>query len=234
MLRHAFVALLALMPCAPLCADPAPPDLARLLDAMAAPYLHRAAFLDHLEAALGQFQPTLAQAVPSPAEGDGYFWAIEARFGLPMEETRAPGGVVTCARYGRITLERLQLVPSSDPQVFPMMRQAAILHDDASAWPEQAVARLVCLITWDDARRVAPLDRHVVLAQLSSRFAAVSEDPDPAEVPGGVRVFGPGGYLIEALTGPATLTHVMDRAGISQTGTHQLILLRSYLLGGGA
>lgn len=225
--------VLSLLSASPMRADPVAPDLAALLSAMDRADAPRAAFLDRLDAALDRFQPAMEAPLPAAAEGDGYFWAIEARFGLSMAGTRAPGGVLTCARYGRITLERLQAVPSSDPAVFPLMRQAAILHDDAQAWPEQAVARLACLITWDDARRVAPLDPAGVLSLLADRFSRISHGPDPGEQPGGVRVFGPGGYVISARDGPADLIRVVDRAEISQTGTHQLIVLRSYLLGGG-
>ena len=141
---------------------------------------------------------------------------------------------MTCARYGRLTQERLQELPSSDPRVFPLMRQAAILHDDASAWPEAAVARLVCQVTWDDGRRVAPLERTAVEQVLADRFTHVISTADPAERPGSVRVFGPGGYVIEGQGGPADMIRVVDRAEIRQVATHQLILLRSYLLGGGA
>jgi hypothetical protein len=49
-----------------------------------------------------------------------------------------------------------------------------------------------------------------------------------------VRVFGPGGYVIEGQGGPADMIRVVDRAEVRQVATHQLILLRGFLLGGGA
>ena len=225
--------LMLVLLAAPLRADPAPPELAALLDIVAAPYQQRDAVEQQLAVALPLFAPVPEPARPGPTEGDLYFWSLEGRFGLQIEGTRAPGGVVTCARYGRVTLDRLQNLPSSDPRVFPLMRQAAILHDDASAWPEQAVARLVCLVTWDDGRRVAPLDRVAVEQVLNDRFTTVASGPDPAERPNSVRVFGPGGYVIEAQGGPTDMLRLMDRAEVRQVATHQLILLRGFLLGGG-
>jgi hypothetical protein len=89
-------------------------------------------------------------------------------------------------------------------------------------------------VTWDDGRRVAPLERDTVEELLSDRFAMVLSRPDPAERPGSVRVFGPGGYVIEGQGGPADMIRVVDRAEVRQVATHQLILLRGFLLGGGA
>ncbi|MGI3184893.1 hypothetical protein [Nioella aestuarii] len=227
------ILMLTLAAC-PLRADPVPPDLAALLDIMGAPFQPREAVAMQLAEALPLFSPLPEPAAPSPTEGDLYFWSVEGRFGLPIEGVSAPGGLVTCARYGRITLDRLQELPSSDARVFPLMRQAAILHDDATAWPEAAVARLVCQVTWDDGRRVGPLAGDAVQLILSEQFTTVRVIADPAERPASVRVFGPGGYVIEGQGGPSDMVRVIDRAEVRQVATHQLILLRSYLLGGGA
>jgi hypothetical protein len=234
MLRLTAPLLTLVLLIAPLRADPVPPDLGALLDIAEAPFQQRDAVERQLAGALPQFSPSPEPAQPGPTVGDLYYWSLEGRFGLHIAGTNAPGGFVTCARYGRITLDRLQELPSSDPRVFPLMRQAAILHDDASAWPEQAVARLVCQVTWDDGRRVAPLERDTVEELLSDRFAMVLSRPDPAERPISVRVFGPGGYVIEGQGGPADMIRVVDRAEVRQVATHQLILLRGFLLGGGA
>lgn len=234
MLRRLLHALILLpLPTGVALADPVPPDLAALLDIVDAPYQQRDLVLSQLEEALPLFVPLQEQPLPATARSDPYFWSLEGHFGLPIEGALAPGGFVTCARYGRFTLERLQELPSSDRRVFPLMRQAAILHDDATAWPEAAVARLVCLVSWDDGRRVAPLDRDAAELVLSSRFAGVVSTPDPAERPNSVRVFGPGGYMIEALSGSDGPIRFFDRAEIQQVATHQLILMRSFLLGGG-
>lgn len=234
MLRLIPTFLMLTLAACPLRADPVPPDLAALLDIMAAPFQQREAVAAQLADALPLFNPLPEPVAPGPTEGDLYFWSVEGRFGLPVEGVHAPGGLVICARYGRVTLERLQDLPSSDARVFPLMRQAAILHDDAGTWPEAAVARLVCQVTWDDSRRVAPLARDAVQATLSNRFSTVLVTPDPAERPASVRVFGPGGYVIDGQGGPSDMIRVIDRAEVRQVATHQLILMRSFLLGGGA
>lgn len=233
MLRLTAPLLMLALLTGPLRADPPPPDLGALLDIAEAPFQQRDAVERQLAEALPLFTPMPEPAQPGPTLGDLYYWSLEGRFGLHIEGTNAPGGFVTCARYGRITLERLQELPSSDPRVFPLMRQAAILHDDASAWPEQAVARLVCQVTWDDGRRVAPLSVVAVVAELQTVFDDVVTRPDPRERPGETRVFGPGGYQVAGGGAAENSFFQLDLFEIDQLATHHQILFRSFLIGGG-
>ena len=180
--------------------------------------------------------PQAGLAAPSPPEltaPDPFYWAISGRFGPSLEGARAPGGVVSCARYGLITREALAARRSTDPQVFPVWQQALILSDDAAAWPEQAVARLACSITWDDGRRVAPVPRARAEAALRPLFDSVAAGPDPRERPGQTRVFGPGGYRVAGQGTVATMTYRIDLFEVDQLATHHQILFRSFLMGGG-
>ena len=213
-------------------ADPPAPGLATLTELSTAPYLSRPAFLDRLSEALPRLIPGPA-TTPAPAEGDPYWWAIEARFGEPMDDVRAPGGVVLCARYGRLTQEAMAQLSSTEPGAFQLWQQAVILSDDAVAWPDAAVARLACSITWDDGRRVAPLAPGPARETLLTLFDAVTLGPDPRERPGQVRVFGPGGYRMAADGRVEDTGFQLDLFEIEQLATHHLILFRSYLMGGG-
>lgn len=224
----AFMALFA----TPLAAQPVPPDLEELTDIAAQPYLTR----DEVVARLGLALPDFLAAPPDQprmTETDPFFWAIRGRFGPPLQGAPAPGGVVACARYGRLTLEALALRQSTDPDVFPVWQQALILPDDAEAWPGPAVARLACAITWDDARRVAPLAAQEVSEVLDALFDAVTHRPDPRERPGQTRVFGPGGYRIAAVGAVENSLFRLDLFEVDQLATHHQILFRSYLIGGG-
>ncbi len=228
-----YVMLLALVLCSRALADPVPPDLSEVMRLARQPFLDRDAAAEILDSALPEFEAEAVSSRARPTEGDPYFWALSGHFGPPLAESAAPGGVATCARYGQETLAYLQQRPSSDPAVFPLIQRAVILHDDAAAWPEGAVARLVCAITWDDMRRVAPLALSEVDRVLQDMFERYSSGPDPSEEPDSVRVFGPGGYVVLARDGPSDLTVHVDMAHVMQLATHQLILFRSYLMGGG-
>ena len=115
---------------------------------------------------------------------------------------------------------------------FAVMQQALILSGDDENWPVGAVARLACALTWDDSRRVAPLTRAEVLTALEG-FGAVEVQPDP-NAGARVRVFGPGGYRIEARGGPVTANMRLDAIWVDQLATHQQLRFRSFLMGGGS
>ena len=213
-------------------AQPVVLDAGGLRDAALVPYLERAAYLDLLVDTIDGFQPDPARRVPGLAEGDIYFWSITGRFGADMTGSDVPGGILTCARYGLETRDRLAAIRLSDPAAFPVMRQALILSDDIAAWPEGAVARLACALTWDDGRRVAPMAEDEVVAVLEG-FASVETRADP-RADAAVRVFGPGGYRITGRGGPRDAIVVLDAIWVDQLATHHQFRFRSFLMGGGS
>jgi len=215
-----------------LAAAPAAPDLPALVRLATQPYLAQPA----VEARLATILPDLRLAshpVPDLTALDPFYWAISGRYGAPLVGAPAPGGVVTCARYGLITAEALAPRRSTEPEVFPVWQQALILSDDARAWPDDAVARVACSITWDDARRVAPLSAANTEDALSELFEIVLSGPDPRERPGQTRVFGPGGYRVAGQGPVGDSTFRIDLFEVDQLATHHQILFRSFLIGGG-
>jgi hypothetical protein len=226
--------VLIFMLCLPgaLRAQPVVLEAAAMRGAALAPYLGRQGFLDLLAGAIDGFVPEPARRVPGLAGDDIYFWSISGRFGADMAGADVPGGILTCARYGLETRDRLAAIRLSDPAVFPVMRQALILSDDSAAWPEGAVARLACALTWDDGRRVAPMARADVLAVLEG-FETVATRPDP-RAEAATRVFGPGGYRIAGRGGPADAVVVLEAIWVDQLATHQQFRFRSFLMGGGS
>jgi hypothetical protein len=216
----------------PLAAEPVRLDLGEIRDLAMAPHLDEAAFSARLEGLIGGYAPEPAQPVPGPARNDLFFWSLSARFGTALEGSTVPGGVLTCARYGLDVRARMAERDLSAAAGFAVMQQALILSGDDENWPVGAVARLACALTWDDARRVAPLTRAEVLAALEG-FAAVEVQPDP-NAGARVRVFGPGGYRIEARGGPVTANMRLDAIWVDQLATHQQLRFRSFLMGGGS
>jgi len=212
--------------------QPVAPDLPQLVTLATEPYLGREAVAARLEAILPQASLD-ASPPPDLTAPDPFYWAISGRFGPPLDGASAPGGVVACARYGLITREAMAARRSTDPEVFPIWQQALILSDDAPAWPEPAVARLACSITWDDGRRVAPLSMAQAEAALRPLFDSVTAGPDPREHPGQTRVFGPGGYRVAGQGRVATASYRLDLFEVDQLATHHQILFRSFLMGGG-
>lgn len=213
-------------------AQPSAPDVTGLLAIATRPFLARTEVETRLAESLPDLD-LLPLTTPDLASPDPYYWAISGHFGPPLSGVQAPGGVVACARYGRMTLDALAPRRSAGPEAFPVWQQAVIQSDDARAWPEQAVARVACSITWDDGRRVAALGRTEAEATLSTVFEEVSSAPDPRERPGQTRVFGPGGYLLAGQGPVEDSTYRLDLFEVDQLATHHQILFRSYLLGGG-
>lgn len=224
--------LLLLLPAA-LRAQPLELDPAALRDAALLPYLERSAYLELLADTIDGFRANPARRVPGLAGDDIYFWSVTGRFGADFAGASVPGGILACARYGLETRDRLATIRLSDPAAFPVMRQAMILSDDRDAWPDGAVARLVCALTWDDGRRVAPMAEAEVLAVLGG-FETVETRPDPRAGVGGLRVFGPGGYRITARDGPSDGTVVVEAIWVDRLATHQQFRFRSFLIGAGS
>lgn len=226
------VLLCFLLFCSPVRADPVRLDLTGLRALAMAPHLDRAGFSARLAEVMDGHDPEPAQPVAGPARNDPFFWSLSARFGAALEGSTIPGGVLTCTRYGLELRDRVAGRDLSAAAGFAVMQQALILSDDAQSWPVGAVARLACALTWDDARRVAPLARAEILAALEG-FETVAEHPDPS-AGAEVRVFGPGGYRIEARGGPVTVNMRLDAIWIDQLATHHQLRFRSFLMGGGS
>lgn len=213
-------------------AQPMTLDAGALRNAALIPFLERGAYLDLLTEIVEGFTPNPVLRVPGLADDDIYFWSVSGRFGADLAGSTVPGGILTCARYGLETRDRLAAARLSDRAAFGVMRQALILSDDRAAWPEGAVARLACALTWDDGRRVAPMAEAELRAALDG-FETVESRPDP-NAEARVRVFGPGGYRIVARDGPADAVVVLDAIWVDQLATHQQFRFRSFLMGGGS
>ena len=234
MARLILLALVLILPAAGQ-AQPVVLEPAALLDLARRPYLDRAAMRDRLAGGLGGFVADRPAPVPALVAGDPFYWALAGRFGAPLPvETGVPGGLAICARYGLETRDLLAGMGLSDPRAFALLRQALILADDAAAWPEGAVARLACSITWDDARRVAPLSGEGVRALLDPVFDTVQGRIRQVPEAEGPRVFGPPDYRIGATGGPRDAAVFLESVRIERLATHQRIRLRAFLMGGGA
>lgn len=226
-----------LLPVSAAKADPVTLDPDAVLALSEAPWSDRARFLDDLDTALGGMtveRPRLPQA---DRDRDPFLWSIAGRFGAPLAGVATPGGIVVCARYGLATRDRMAEMGLSDPETFLLLGATIAASDDAAVWPEAAVARLSCMITWDDTRRVTILPEEPVRAALSARFAEVARIGD-AEFHGAgwqdyAPVFGAEGYRYAATAGRRDSVTVLDSALVERRVSHQRILFRSFLLAGG-
>jgi hypothetical protein len=218
-------------------ADPVVLDPAAVLALAAEPWQDRAGFLARLQAVLGPLTVDPPQLPAAAEEADPLLWSVTGQFGAPLPGTRTPGGIFACARYGLATRDLLAASRMSDPAVFRLFGATQPARDDAAAWPEAGLARLACMITWDDTRRVAIIPEGAALAAMAGRFASVTRSGD-AELYGPdwrnyAPQFGEDGYRIEGRAGTATSVLVLDRALIDLRVGHQVIRFRAYLLNGG-
>lgn len=238
----AALALIAAAAVAPVSAqEPLPPapvalDLGQLLDLAEQPWLDRAAFLQGLQGPLSAVTVDRVPVTEAMRRADPWLWSIVGRFGTPLAGTDRPGGIVVCARYGVDTRDRLAATPLSGPEGFLLFGATLAAPDDASVWPEEAVARLSCMLTWDDARRVAIVPRRVARDTWQARFGAVSENDDAARRAAGAAdlFFGPEGYRVAGGGGGTPNVVLVESAMIERRPAHQRLVFRSFLLGGGA
>ncbi len=202
-----------------------------------APWLGRDALLDQLAVDLWGFRPDRPRLDVGLVPEDPYLWAITGGFGAARTASDVPGGILACSRYGTATRDILTASSLTDPVAFQLMGATMAAFDDASAWPEGAVARMFCMLTWDDETRVAILDEQQVLPLLQVQFADVTRTGD-AEHYGAnwqdyAPIYGARGYLLEARAGPRTAAVQVDRMRVELRVTHQRITFRAFLMGGG-
>ena len=200
------------------------------------PWRDRAGFVTRLEEVLG---PVIVDRSPLPDrldETDPFLWSLTGRFGAPLAGSSVAGGIVTCSRYGIPTRDRLAATTLSDPEVFTLFAALQPAADDVAAWPEAGLARLACLLTWDDTRRVAIIPEAAARAAAAAQFATVTRtgaaEHDGAQ-PGFAPVYDDSGYRIEGQDGAGTSVVVYDHARIDLLVSHQTIRFRAYLLNGG-
>lgn len=200
-------------------------DLDAVLDLAEAPWRDRAGFARDLRGAL---QGT---AFDRPGGGgpvalhDPFLWTIAGRFGdAPGMASGRAGGVVRCARYGLETRDLLREAELSDPSIFVLFSATLAAHDDAKVWPEEAIARLSCMITWDDPRRVAILDQVTAQRAIDARFRRLTTRESSADR---------SGYSVLGRDGEADGTVWVESARIERGPAHQAIRFRAFLLNGG-
>jgi hypothetical protein len=201
------------------------------------PWRDRRSFVDALDAALGGLKldmPRLAEAV---REDDPFLWSVMGRFGAEVPGLRSSGGIVACSRYGLSTRDRLAETNLSDPSVFAIFGATQAAPDDADVWPETGVARLACIITWNDTRRVAILPEAAARAALVSRFDSVTRNGDREALGEDWQSrpprFGPDGYQLIGRDGPSDSVVAVESARIELRVAHQQIRFRAFLLNGG-
>jgi hypothetical protein len=210
--RRLFACLLALLSIASASASraeaPVVVDPAAIIALAGEPWRDRQGFVEVLEGALGGLEldmPRLPEAVRGE---DPFLWSVMGRFGAAVPGVRSSGGIVTCSRYGIATRDMLAERNLSDPAVFAIFGATQAAPDDAEVWPETAVARLACVVTWNDTRRVAILPEAPAFAALAARFERVIRRGDREVLGEDWRdrpaVFGPGGYQLIGERGPAT------------------------------
>lgn len=219
-------------PLAPVTLDPA-----AIVGLALLPWQSREGFLQLLDGALSGVtveRPRLPEGVRAD---DPWLWSIAGRFGTPVPGIGTPGGIVVCARYGIETRDLMAQSSLSDPGVFMLLGATLAASDDAQVWPEGAIARLSCMMTWDDTRRVAILPPEPVQAALEAQFARVARSGD-AEFYGErwqdyAPIFGDDGYRFDGQDGQRDSVVVVESALIERRVSHQRIVFRSFLMAGG-
>ncbi|MBF9029848.1 hypothetical protein HKCCE3408_05535 [Rhodobacterales bacterium HKCCE3408] len=228
--------LCALLPL-PAAADPVVIDPEPLLDLAERPWSDRDAVIETLGEALGGFAEDFVAVPDELTEDDPLLWSISGTFGAPLEGSSLPGGIVICARYGLASRDRLAETGLTDRGAFQLFGLTLAGSDDAEVWPEAAIARLACMITWDDTRRVEILPEEPATAALSARFGELSRRGD-REILGEnwqryEALYGEDGFLLEATDGPESSVMVVESAEIELRVSHQRFAFRSFLMGGG-
>jgi hypothetical protein len=208
-----------------------------VLDLAAEPWRDRSGFRARLATVLGDLQVDMPRLPDALLQDDPFLWSLTGRFGAPVEGTSAPGGIFACSRYGLSTRDIMAESNLTDPRTFALFGATQAAHDDAEAWPEAGLARLACMITWDDTRRVEIIPEAPAVAAVAARFDEVSLTGD-AERYGEnwqdyAPIYGEQGYRLEGRGGARTSLLVLDRALIELTVGHQKIRFRAFLLNGG-
>lgn len=220
--------LTALMMAAPpaVAQPPVSLDLPGLLDAMTEPWSQGPGFAARLSEVLPGLD--VRQRVSVVVADDPFAWSFDGRFAA-IADTVPMGARISCARIGFVTRDFLLTSELSRPAAFEVFRLYDVESDLAEAWPEDAVARLVCDLTWDDTRAVTILSEAGVRATLEAQFAQVQDrQPEGQDL-----FYGADGYRLRGEIGQSDTVIHLDRADVTLTLRHQSVFLRSYLLNGG-
>jgi hypothetical protein len=143
---------------------------------------------------------------------------------------------VTCSRYGIATRDRLAERNLSDPAVFAIFGATQAAPDDAEVWPETGVARLACVVTWNDTRRVAILPEAPAFAAWrrgSSGSSGAATGRFWARTGATGRRSSGRGLPADRGGGPRDTVVELESARIELRVAHQQIRFRSFLLNGG-
>ncbi len=238
MIRPFSIALVISALAAPLSAEePVTIDPAAILALAEEPWRDRRSFVNALGDVLGGLELDMPRLPESVRGDDPFLWSVMGRFGAHVPGLTSSGGIVACSRYGLTTRDMLSETNLSDPSVFAIFGATQAAPDDAAVWPDTGVARLACVMTWNDTRRVAILPEPPARAAMEARFDRVSRRGD-AEVLGvdwrdRPPVFGANGYQLLGRDGAADTVVMVESARIELRVAHQQIRFRSFLLNGG-
>ena len=199
------------------------------------PWRDRARFADALDDVLGGIRIDMPPLPERLRQNDPFLWSLTGRFGADLPGIGGSGGIVVCSRYGLDTRARLSEHDLSDPEAFALFGATQAAGDDMAVWPEAGIARLACMITWNDSRRVEMLSEAPARAALAARFAAVFREDQREGGEGRAQptAYGIDGYRLTGRDGARdTVVHV-ESARIELRAAHQQIRFRAFLLNGG-
>ncbi|MCU4654257.1 hypothetical protein N8I71_15545 [Roseibacterium sp. SDUM158016] len=236
--RFPVLLVLAVLAGAPVAAQsPVVLDPARVIALAETPWRDRAEFVEALGKALGGIVSEMPRLPESLRAADPFLWSVTGTFGADLPGSPTPGGIVACSRYGLATRDLLAARSLSDPEAFALFGATQAAADDAERWPEAGIARLACMITWDDTRRVAIIPEGRARTALVARFGEVVRLGDAEVLGEGWRDqpprYGTEGYLLVGREGPADTVVEVESARIELRVAHQQIRFRAFLLNGG-
>jgi len=200
-----------------------------------AAHLHRAEadIAAELAEVAPQFRATRHRAIE--VSGDPFLALVTGAFG-PTGPHR-PAGLAHCARYGLETRDLLASHAASDPEVFPIVSTLRVGGDDTEVWPEDAIALFRCIFAWDDPRRIAPWTATEAEASMQGAFAQITRtDGDSFQAPEGGAThsqYGPDGFRLIGHAGPDQSYYRVESLTVVRYISHQRVVLRAFLLGGG-
>lgn len=190
------------------------------------PWQGRAEFAQSLALLLPSFRADANGLGASGILNDPFLWVLSGHFAAPPV-AGVPGGILSCARYGLATRDWLAEHPLSDPETFALYRLILPSPDDAQVWPDAAIARLGCTLTWDDERAVAIIPAEVAWLGLREHFDSVTRSGS------GEALYGSAGYRLDAGEGQEDSMRVLESARIVLTVRHQTLSFRAFLMNGG-
>lgn len=206
--------------------DPVQIDLPALIALVSEPWRDAVGF----EAELAESLPRLRILRDEVSESinDPMAWLRDGEFAA-IPGIVPVGGYVFCARVGIATRDALVEGALNSRARFDLYSRYLIESDLIAAWPEAAIARLSCQITWDDTRAVSILSEMQVNAVLTDAFATL-RDTQPS---GQDAFYGPDGYRLLGRSGVQNSLVILDQAEVVLTRRHQALRIRSFLLNAG-